>query len=47
MASIPIIGGVMELLGIAVTGWFVYRYGIVTEDRCGVLLYTFACPACG
>ncbi len=36
--SIPIIGGLVELLGIAVTGWFVYRYGIVTEDRCVWLL---------
>ncbi len=31
---LPIIGGLLEFVGLLVTGWFAYRYLIFGPDRC-------------
>ena len=31
---LPLIGGLLEFIGLVVTGWFVYRYLIFGPDRC-------------
>ena len=31
---LPIIGGLLEVVGLIVTGWFVYRYLLFEPDRC-------------
>lgn len=31
--KLPIIGGLLELVGLLVTGWFVYRYLVFGPDR--------------
>lgn len=31
--KLPVVGGVLELVGLLVTGWFVYRYLIFGPDR--------------
>ena len=35
--KLPIIGGLLEVIGLIVTGWFVYRYLLFEPDRCGHL----------
>lgn len=30
---LPIIGGLLEIIGLIVTGWFVYRYLLFEPDR--------------
>lgn len=32
--KLPVIGGLLELVGLLVTGWFAYRYLIFGPDRC-------------
>ena len=32
--KLPIIGGLLEVIGLIVTGWFVYRYLLFEPDRC-------------
>ena len=31
--KLPIIGGLLELVGLLVTGWFIYRYLVFGPDR--------------
>lgn len=31
--KLPVIGGLLELVGLLVTGWFIYRYLVFGPDR--------------
>ena len=31
--KLPLVGGLLELVGLLVTGWFVYRYLVFGPDR--------------
>lgn len=46
--KIPIISGLIELVGIGVTGWFIWRYMLFGPDRCGrpSRLLTWQSPGC-